>query len=59
MIALSIIYLTKGLVLRKEREFFEFSPFAHNRDYKLEHVEQELQRNFESLDKWLYLGLII
>lgn len=25
-------------------------------DYKLEYVEQETKRNFESIDKWLYLG---
>lgn len=42
--------------MRRERQFFEISPFVLNRDYKLEHVEQEMQRNFESVDKWLYLG---
>lgn len=25
-------------------------------DYKIEYVEQETRRNFESTDKWLYLG---
>lgn len=28
----------------------------YGRDYKLEHTEQESKRNFESIDKWLYLG---
>ena len=56
MIAVSIIYLAKGVVLRKERWFFEFSTFVPNCDYKLEHVEQEMQKDLDSVDKWLYLG---
>lgn len=42
--------------MRRERRFFEFSPFIPNRDYKLAHIEQEMQRDFESVDRWLYLG---
>lgn len=33
----------------------EFDTFSGG-DYKLEHVEQEAKRNFESTEKWLYLG---
>lgn len=42
--------------MRKDRQFFDFSAYGPNRDYKLEYVEQEMQRDFESVDKWLYLG---
>ncbi|MGE8681523.1 MAG: hypothetical protein ACN6PE_23155 [Achromobacter marplatensis] len=44
------------MALRKERQFFDFSQYVPDRDYKMEYVEQELQRDFESVEKWLYLG---
>lgn len=41
-----------------KKKFYEFkesnSPFC--RDYKLEYIQREAKKNFESLDKWLYLG---
>ncbi|MFC4346130.1 hypothetical protein [Cupriavidus numazuensis] len=40
---------------KKIISYERFDLFSRD-DYKLEHVEQEAGRNFESLDKWLYLG---
>lgn len=37
------------------RNFFYGNDSA-SRDYKLAHSEQEIQNNFESTNKWLYLG---
>lgn len=56
IIAVSIVSLAKGVILRREKRFFEFPAFVPTRDYKLEYVEQEMQRDFESVEKWLYLG---
>lgn len=44
------------MALRRERISFDFSNYFPDRDYKLDYVEQQLQRDFESVDKWLYLG---
>jgi hypothetical protein len=41
--------------LKKKIVPYEFESFSRG-DYKLEYVEQETRQNFESTDKWLYLG---
>lgn len=42
--------------MRKQFEEFEKIDSISDRDYKLDFLQQEARRNFESLDKWLYLG---
>lgn len=41
--------------MKKEEIFLK--NFASSSDYKLEQLEWGTQRNFESIDKWLYLGV--
>lgn len=40
--------------MKKEKVFLD--NFVQSTDYKLEYVELETKRNFESIEKWLYLG---
>ena len=40
--------------MKKEKVFLD--NFVTSDDYKLEHVETEIRNNFESVERWLYLG---
>lgn len=42
--------------MKKQPMRFEGFGWSSNGDYKLEHQEEEARRNFESCEKWLYLG---
>lgn len=42
--------------MKRERRFLDFSDFIPERDYDLQCGEEEMRRDLESVEKWLYLG---